>query len=390
MTGKPRVSFLLGSGISLPAGLCNVNEITKRILFSLDFKWQNNFSYLGPRGCKRKRENQSKTDSPPEIDMGNRVKRVQKFLNLLTLILTGQYKGCDYFVTYKDIKDQVVTDGMIFLNYEELYYIVSQLSDHLRDELHNPAIQPFLHRINRVVRPILKDAKYVSVHVYKWELKELVKHAQRFIKDAVKDSLQVDDPDLGYFSFFSDAIADNRIDLAAIFTLNHDTLLENYLHQKHVAFDDGFGNSVNEVRYWRDDAFQGHTGVIPFLKLHGSIDWYRFIESGRYGNIIKGDRDDTLDEHGNKQTTDIESPVFLSGTLNKLGSYTRHIYSDLFFNFRRLLKQADILIVSGYGFGDKGINNQIADWFTPNCKKRVILIHEDPNTASLNNSRLGN
>jgi hypothetical protein len=79
--------------------------------------------------------------------------------------------------------------------------------------------------------------------------------------------------------------------------------------------------------------------------------------------------------------------MFLAGTFNKMLDYNSTIYADLHYQFYRSLKGTPILIVSGYGFRDKGINTRIVDWVYASNRHRIIVIH--PNQSALLESARG-
>ena len=49
-----------------------------------------------------------------------------------------------------------------------------------------------------------------------------------------------------------------------------------------------------------------------------------------------------------------------------------------FFEFSRALRETELLIVSGYSFGDKGINRQIAEWVDSADQNIMVVIHSEP------------
>jgi len=68
-------------------------------------------------------------------------------------------------------------------------------------------------------------------------------------------------------------------------------------------------------------------------------------------------------------------PDFLSGTSTKILSYDKKLYyKPLFNHFTDNLIESDFLIVIGYGFGDKKINEYLIDAFLVDEKKRMIVI----------------
>lgn len=129
-------------------------------------------------------------------------------------------------------------------------------------------------------------------------------------------------------------------------------------------------------------ALDDSSNRIRLAKLHGSIDWFQFTPDPSNPNRIEFGRAVdyryTHDSQGNDQRPNIWTPEFLVGTFNKMLDYTRGKYADLFCLYRRWLWQSDALIVSGYGFADKGINRVISEWLRYAGQRRLVIVHRDP------------
>ena len=142
---------------------------------------------------------------------------------------------------------------------------------------------------------------------------------------------------------------------------------------------DGFSAPANDYRYWKDDFASEQ--AIPFLKLHGSVDWFLF--DGHSSQICippKGQYQQRLQaEDGSFRYAFKGRPELLIGTFNKLAEYSQGISLDLYYRFRTTLNAADQIAICGYSFGDKGINTVILEWFYAKPdRRRFIVIHPDP------------
>ena len=149
-----------------------------------------------------------------------------------------------------------------------------------------------------------------------------------------------------------------------------------------ILLADGFSELQTGVRYWNCDI--SSDSKIPFLKLHGSVDWFRYRPDNsepwyddRIGIPLNGDLDHTETEDGTLQMALDNRPLLLIGTFNKISDYSRGIFLDLRYGFRSTLSKADQLVVCGYGFGDKGINSEIIRWYYETRGRRLLVI--DPN-----------
>ena len=215
--------------------------------------------------------------------------------------------------------------------------------------------------------------------------------------------------------------SDQYLNNIFIFTLNHDTVLEEFFVKNKIEFNDGFETVENFLSTWKPNYFLNNS-KISLLKLHGSINWYRvrpyyinnkqpiidpdtleeinddsknadpwkdeFICKAKYliNNHIGKNINELYTDKYNRRFDIIEKrPKVLIGTINKLLKYNGDIYNDLQFYFRKQLNESNCLIIAGYSLGDRGVNNQIIDWIYKDYDKRKILII-DPNIKKLKSS----
>ena len=68
----------------------------------------------------------------------------------------------------------------------------------------------------------------------------------------------------------------------------------------------------------------------------------------------------------------------LVGTFNKILGYPSGIYADQHFHFQGALRNTDHVLVAGYGFRDKAINSRIIAWAERPGRRRMVVIHRDP------------
>lgn len=54
------------------------------------------------------------------------------------------------------------------------------------------------------------------------------------------------------------------------------------------------------------------------------------------------------------------------------------IIAELHRRFNTKLLEHDIMIMSGYGWNDRGINGKIFDWLLSSYDKKLILLHQNP------------
>lgn len=206
-----------------------------------------------------------------------------------------------------------------------------------------------------------------------------------YIADIIWHLLDKNLSQCNHLTWLIDASNDDSDVNIDIFNINHDTVLEHCLIENNIKYVDGFGKPVNDVRYWDSELFEEMTSKkIKLIKLHGSVDWFR-LWSHYDDRIVKsigiplnGDFEDTKDPEGNPQDPVESRPIILVGTLNKMFQYTNWIYAELFSQFRKSLRDCNALVISGYSFGDNGINSSVEQWIEAEASHRVVIIHHDP------------
>jgi hypothetical protein len=349
-----RISFLLGAGISIPANMPSVSEITQKVLSGEGVAHHSNQSYFF---------------GPPLYGQSEDpfVQRIIGFLSRL--------KGeIELYYSYDQRRRP---------NYEDIYHITSQIYDSESGEFENPIVKPFIDKILPDIQSSLNKPSFGLNNV--WEIHELADEASNYIRDIVWHLLSQRPARLDHLNSIKDACLDEDDTQVDIYTLNHDTILEQCLQQNNLTVVDGFGDPINEVRYYHSDNFNIELSNIRLFKLHGSINWILFRPdesddwSGEKIGIPLG-RDiwHTRTPEGARQWPSNGRPEFLAGTFNKMLNYTGGIYAELHYQFYQSLKLSNILIISGYGFRDRGINTMVIDWFYNNPENKIVVIHPRP------------
>ena len=89
-------------------------------------------------------------------------------------------------------------------------------------------------------------------------LLDLASEATYYIKDIAWRLLLRSPDNLSYLSRSPYLpLGSNVIPLTNVFTLNHDTILEQWFSQNEVQVIDGFNDPVNGVRYWNSYSLCG-------------------------------------------------------------------------------------------------------------------------------------
>jgi len=347
-----KIAFLFGSGISIPAELPSMKELTQTILLGDGVVRHTDGTYY------------FSDNTSGYILTDEYVPRVKAFLKSLK---------AEIDISYQDTHET---------NYEDLYYVASQVKDNESGEYDNPAIKPFIKKIYHDLKPIL-DKRENDTH-YGWTLLDIASEAVNYIRDVVWYVLSKPPKRLEHLNFIRDACRDKNIESIDIFTLNHDTLLENYFSNANIQINDGFGSpQVNGLRYWDPELLINTDLKVRLLKLHGSVSWFTFKTINHAGLEkvaipLEMDIWHTKDLNGQRQWPAGGRPKFLAGTFNKMLSYTSDIYFDQYFQFHKLLSETRVLVVCGYGFRDKAINIKIVEWVYAGNQHKLLVIHPKP------------
>lgn len=268
-------------------------------------------------------------------------------------------------------------------NYEDLYYVASQIEDSESGNYDNPTIKPLIDKILPEIQPLFQGTENGSIH--EWQLHTLAMEATHYIHDVVWHLLDKEPSRTNHLDCLIDACKDDQMSHVDIFTLNHDTVIEQCLSHNGIQVNDkvtdGFGEPLNNVRHWEPDLFENESFNVRLFKLHGSLNWFRHRpDGGDWRNEFVGI---FLDKNFCPTETIDRRPMLLAGTFNKMFQYTRGIYADLYCHFYRSLPHFQRLVVSGYSFGDKGINTRIAEWIYSAPDRRILLIDPEPEKLKL-------
>ncbi|MFW6029988.1 MAG: SIR2 family protein [Halanaerobiales bacterium] len=327
------ISFLFGAGISIPAGLPSTNMISKRI-----------------------------NSGQAKVSFLNNKQDIVGFLQI--------------------IKRRVENFGLTkAVNYEDLYYICAQLKDFWQ-EYDNPLVLSFIDElINN-----LQDLRLLRIaddkNLLRKEISKIAELSLAYMDAIVMDSLSINDLNMSYLNFLDQIYQDNNIAFVNILSLNHDILVERYLHERNIPFYDGFkeNDELPEIRKWYGE-FNINKNKIKLLKLHGSISWYRFRDfssDNNYNYFFASEKLGSLKNLHILSKRKGCNPIVLTGRLNKILEYNRSIYVDLHYHFYSLLKKTEIIIISGYSFNDLGINSWLIDWLHSSRENKIYLIHPEP------------
>ncbi|MBK8158459.1 MAG: SIR2 family protein [Rhodospirillaceae bacterium] len=340
-------ALLVGSGISIPAGYPSVQALTSIV--------------LAGNGAYRD------TDECYYINPDRR--ETCKYVSEATAILKRLKQTIDPSLQQYQYSGRAA-------NYEDLVYVARQLGDFALGEIENPVVGPFLQQVFGAGGP------WQATHGHDDSLGSYMRQTENYVRDIVWRCLQKEAERTEHLEVFLAALQDKSVRALAIGTLNHDTHFENYLAHAGVQVWDGFGQNENEVRYWSRTDIALDDKRVPFIKLHGSIDWFEFRpESGtayyddRVGVALTNDIQHTRTTDGQLQLPLPGRPLMLVGTFNKYIDYATELFSTVHARWRARLDVSDRLVICGYGFGDRGINAQIIEWVYGSRDRKLLIMN---------------
>jgi len=343
-----KVSFILGAGASLASCMPSTDKITTQIL-------SGNGVMRHTDGCFY--------FAPPLYGMPDEyVPKVVSFLTVLKVEIDSYYSG------YRNRST----------NYEDIYYVASQIHDSESGEYDNPAIGPLIEKVRTHPNQVLHGTPYDKNS--DWRIIDIAEEACNYIRDTVWHLLSAPPKRIDQYDLIKACLKDSRFVQLDIFTLNHDTIIEQTLARHGLRYIDGFDTPANDLRPWKPELYaNAQEKDLRLFKLHGSVNWFRFDDQPHPSLAIPiGDIWHTKDADGRYRWPSEGRPEMLLGTFNKMLAYSKAAYSGLHNHFFTSLRSTHCLIVSGMSFNDKAINSRIIDWISSPEPRKMVIIHPNP------------
>lgn len=366
------ISFLLGSGFSIPEGINSVSDLNKRLkaikASEIEIQSDLNAYFASNKDGIHKRAERL---------------FIEKFLSFYNNEVLEDENF--HYEDFYDYYNSFLREGK---NRDE----IEAFCEDFNSELHeletkfdaDNRVRNFDTTFNQLLGSLLNDVKYyrdVSMSDY-WRYNNFIK-------------------------FLRKCLQEHEI---KIHSLNHDLLFD-HIGKKTTGlwehFCDGFelngskfygslrwefehnGQKIPKQYKVKLERFTGSfTKRLALFKLHGSVDNYIAYE---LNPKIRLRRDYAITEffieHKPKgedqlifsRLADSIKPDFLSGTTAKINKYENPYYEILFEHFTKNLRNSDSLIIIGYGFKDIGINKFIKDEYLSRSKKMIVIDVKEPN-----------
>lgn len=342
------VSFLLGSGVSYYSKIPKVDEITNIVLSGKNINRESGSCYQFNSTDNALISENNQQYIVNNVNLCNELsENINEFYNIM-----NRPHKC---------------------NYEDIYYVNRQILDSYRFEFENPAILELLKYLKRKLK--ITDT----------ELWDISRENSNYIKWIVSNLINKEISNYDQFNILNPLI--EKYNLKTIISLNHDLVIEKFFQSSSIIYNDGFCILNRKLPEWI--GFSETNSELMLLKLHGTVNWFSATTNGSNGHsiIVKIPRNTDPDRlYEIDRTIDINSgrPEILIGTFNKMWGYLHGIFEEQYFAFKNCLLNTDILIISGYGFGDKGINTKLGNWLDSDISKKMLIIHPNKRNLVLN------
>jgi len=344
------VIFILGSGASKAANSPSVWEITRAIREGLGVRYHTDDRYY--------------LASPPRASLDRTEEEVQRAVAVVRCVLPL-------------IRLQMRSAP----NYEEVYFVLRQVADHLLWEFENPALLPLAREMARRWEGLSCRTNVAGDRV---SLKEALLEACSYIHDVTWRLLE---PvcSFGHMLSWATAVGELGEDCDAIVTLNHDELARRALVESSVEFEDGF-EPPGAIRPWQPDRLDRRRPV-KLIHLHGALSWFWYVreaDTRRRQYLLRvagGDLDHIVHSSRGAMILADNRPCLSIGTHNKVTTYFKQPFNELYGQVTRLLREDGAvtrIVLAGYGGADKGVNLQISDWMQAGDAREIVLVHPNP------------
>ncbi len=233
--------------------------------------------------------------------------------------------------------------------YEDLFFLCQQITNWNIGLSDNSLATSFMENIERRAGDLLIGS---NTDERICDLAGMGRRMSAYIESIVTEALRR--RYVGGFALVRELAESPEIEQLNIVTLNHDTLIEQFLSESGIAFVDGFGARDGDVR-WDDDTAYAGGARRPAVQA-AWLDRLVFVSIRRthsHGIFCGNDLAQARDGAGKKLVAQTGKPSFLSG-INKSDAYQRGIYTDIHFHFYALLRECSRILMSGYGWGGYG------------------------------------
>lgn len=358
------ISIILGSGFSIPEGIPGVEKINKFIseLKDEDFMISSEMEFILLDG-------QQKTES--FIHREDELFFIE-FIEWYVINIVDEFNYENFYDFFTSFRRKNENENEI-TGFFKAFKDSKNIDDNPINGI-NSYLSRFSDYFNQLLYRILNFKEYYDNNGFGPERPYDI--FIKYLSTLIENNYQVNIHTLNHDLFF-DHIASKHVDLSKYFTDGFSEFGSEYFGVLRIR-DTIYKRYLIRLKYFQNKFDK----PLRLYKLHGSVDNYiadvsktdltRVKKDWKIGEMFKENKE--LEFY-----TDLYQnsyPDILSGANSKLAWYGEPYYADLQKHFVNNLKNAEILIIIGYGFGDSGINKKIEDFYM--VGERTIKII-DPN-----------
>ncbi len=336
-----KAAFFFGSGISYPSKADSVGAITEHLLNGT-WRWVTEGRYVSA----------NKSDAP---DL--RVQNLQGFIR------------CVHDYIAPRLGDRPAGE----CNYEDLYAVLSELREHVKNNVPNPLFDEAAKAL------VAASADFVAFYAdskIEPPFAALCADAMKLVQWVVYFRLS-DIPQRKGLEPVAAVAGAPQVRELDIFTLNHDLLVEQELEAADIKLAHGFGKQGPRYREF-DGTWVPNGKPVRVLKLHGSLNWF-LGDFKTYGQYVSAESDayHLLAENGDQVNLLRDwMPLFLTGTRAKEDTYGLDLIGEIFAKFREFSSNHRTIIFSGYGWRDHGINERLLQWVYDTPTNKMVILEQ--------------
>lgn len=258
-------------------------------------------------------------------------------------------------------------------NYEDLYSLCLRLENHELSLRPDPGLTRFRDTVFRST-PQFHQHYLDGCYCGSKPLAAISARSRGFINETVRQLLRPHRKTQGELHLVVETIRAYGPEHVDVLTLNHDLLLEDALTKADIAWTDGFDaplSTDSKALLFDREAFT-KPGRVRILKIHGGCDWYLCLMAPKRWSPLKL----LSGAERWRYPTDYDQSQILTGSTTKGDSYTRGVFGELNWEARKLLREHDRIVCSGYGWRDEAFNGMLKDWSDEHEDARMLLLHD--------------
>lgn len=367
LNNKNKICVILGSGFSWYSGLPLANKI--------DFFF-----------------NRNNVDNLLRFSSGEW--KWTEFANYAEKNNGSNYDNIGYGYIINELVNEFIKVKSVFLNYEEFYQFVIEKSKDFEflQSIYSNAFDKF-----KIDRKVTEDNSFYHNYTFVFtrpDSKEIHNLINYLIADLLYIRRKYEEYKEFYFPFFSFI---NKYKNVGIVTLNHDFLLEAFFQRNNINYTDGFSNRKSPLQSHKRKKikyFNGKFTKNPILiKLHGSIDMYKYIVAEQDGAILNPTGEciyykthdyweKQMPKRINPENGNIIqdfhwniTPQFITGTRKDEIIANDYMYAELYKQFDSIIHNAETLLIIGYSYNDQHVNTKIQSAIETGFIKKIINVN---------------